>query len=207
MLSQIFIHLLLFIAIFFWVPISNASERFVPLDPQGKPITRATDVNVDSSTEWPCVLDRQTGLIWEVKSRKPGLHHRLNTYSWFNPNPEQNGGLAGQPGGAECRTQPCDTNAFINISNKTGWCNAHDWRLPTREELRSLVNYATIYPGPTLDTEAFPGAVAQFFWSADSGSINPDEAWGIGFAFGFDYIYYKSDQVHVRLVREKIHAN
>ena len=203
MLSQIFYHYFLFIAIIFWVPISSASERFVPLDEQGNPITRSADNAADSTIEWPCVLDRKTGLIWEVKSRNPGLHHRHNTYSWFNPNPEQNGGLAGQPGGAECRARPCDTNAFINISNKTGWCNAHDWRLPTREELRSLVNYATIYPGPTLDTKAFPDAVAQFFWSANPGSKNPDEAWGIGFAFGFDYTYYKSNQVHVRLVREQ----
>ena len=207
MLSQIRYQFVLIISIFFWVPVCGASERFIPLDEQGNPMTHPADIAVDGSIEWPCVLDRQTGLTWEVKSRKPGLHHRLNTYSWFNPNPRFNGGLAGQPGGTKCHSRPCDTNAFIIASNKIGWCNAHDWRLPTREELRSLVNYTTTSPGPTLDTKAFPGAVAQFFWSANSGSKNPNEAWGIGFAFGFDYTYYKSNQVHVRLVREKMHAN
>ena len=203
MLSQNFYPFLLFAIISFWGPTGTASERFVPLNNQGNPLTSPAD----STVEWPCVLDRQTGLTWEVKSNKPGLHHRDNTFSWFNPNPNHNGGIAGQPGGTKCRNQPCDTRAFIQASNKAGWCNAHDWRLPAREELRSLVNYKITYPGPTLDSKAFPYAVTQFYWSANSDSKKPDEAWGIGFAFGFDYSYYKSNQAHVRLVRQKMHAN
>lgn len=183
-----------------WIPITYAAERFIRLNDQGEPIASQTTPN---SKAWPCVLDQKTGLIWEVKTQNPGLHFRNNTYSWFNPDQHNNGGLAGYPGGRSCHTLPCDTGSFLDAVNKNGWCNAHDWRLPTREELRSLVNYAQHDNGPALDTRAFPNTATQFYWSADSSATNPDEAWGVGFAFGFDYAYYKQNRVHVRLVRKK----
>jgi len=169
--------------------------RFVLLDAEGKPMPAHT------MATGSCALDQRSGLLWELKTDQPGLHYRHNTYSWFNPNPAQNGGLAGQPGGAECRTNPCDTHAFVRAVNAAGLCGVHDWRLPRREELRSLVDYRIPYPGPTLDQVVFPHAVAQFYWSADPAAADPMEAWGIGFAHGFDYAYFKSNRVHVRLVR------
>lgn len=184
---------------------TDAFDRFIRLNEQGKSLN-----NFDKAPAlaWPCVLDRKTGLVWEVKTQKPGLHYRHNTYRWFNPDIHKNGGLAGFPGGSNCQAQPCDTNSFIERVNKVGWCNAHDWRLPTREELRSLVDYRLHVKGPALNKMVFPNAANQFYWSADSNATKPDEAWGIGFAFGFDYAYYKNNRGHVRLVRQqKILAN
>lgn len=182
--------------------VNAAERRFVPLDHQGSPIPATA---LTQWREWPCVLDQRTGLVWEVKSGQPGLHYRHHTYSWFDPDHTRNGGLAGEPGGSSCRgdTQhtECDTLRFTQAVNQEGLCNAHDWRLPTREELRSLVDYRIPYPGPTIDQQAFPNTVAQFYWSANPAATEPAEAWGIGFAHGFDYAYFKSDRVHVRLVR------
>lgn len=179
--------------------IANADEgRFVPLDSSGK----ALSADNQSQSDWSCVFDRTTGLIWEVKTQLPGRHFYLNTYSWFDSDSSRNGGLAGEPGGKDCRDDVCDTQSFIRAVNKEGLCNAHDWRLPHREELRSLVDYTIPYPGPTIDTRAFPNAIAQFYWSADTAAAETSEAWGIGFAFGFDYAYFKSNRVHVRLVRK-----
>jgi len=175
------------------------SGRFVPLDAQGQPMATAQR----ERGIWPCVLDRRTGLVWEAKTRTPGLHYRHNTYRWFDPNRTRNGGLAGEPGSLRCADgtqQICDTHRLVKTVNAEGLCGAHDWRLPRREELRSLVDYLVPYPGPTLDTRAFPNAVGQFHWSADSKASEPLEAWGIGFAHGFDYAYFKTNRVHVRLV-------
>ena len=183
--------------------VNAAESRFVPLDHAGQPISA---VERKQLQEWPCILDQHTGLIWEGKTRTPGLHYRNNTYTWFDTDPSRNGGLAGEPTGQECQKAnqqtACDTQSFIDAVNTERLCNANDWRLPHREELRSLVDYRIPYPGPTIDTRAFPNAVAQFYWSADANASEPREAWGIGFAFGFDYAYFKSDRVHVRLVRD-----
>lgn len=180
----------------------NAEEpRFVPLGPDGKPLSADERRQWQ---EWPCILDQNTGLIWEGKSTTAGLHYRNNTFHWFDPNHTHNGGLAGEPGDRQCRKgaqkTACDTYRFVQAVNRAGLCNTHDWRLPHREELRSLVDYSIPYPGPTIDTQAFPNTIAQFYWSADSNASEPLEAWGIGFSFGFDYAYFKTNQVHVRLV-------
>lgn len=180
----------------------NAAEpRFVPLDAQGRPLSAKQRQLLQ---EWPCVLDRHSGLVWEGKSRDAGLHFHGNTYNWFNPDPTRNGGLAGEPSGRTCRDgdqqQACDTQRFVQAVNQEKLCNKSDWRLPEREELRSLVDYRAPYPGPTIDTRAFPNHLSRFYWSANTKASEPLEAWGIGFAFGFDYAYFKSNQVHARLV-------
>jgi hypothetical protein len=177
-------------------PVAADDTRFVPLDTRGQTLFGAPPTDIS----WPCVLDRTTGLVWEAKSIATGLHHRHNTYSWFNPNPALNSGHSGQPG--DPASQPTDTHAFVRAVNASGWCGRHNWRLPRREELRTLVDYTVLYPGPILNHRAFPNAMAQFYWSAESTVDNAAEAWGIGFAFGFDYAYYKSNRVHVRLVSD-----
>jgi hypothetical protein len=180
----------------------NATEpRFVPLDSNGKALTTEQRRQLQ---EWPCVRDQHSGLLWEGKSRQAGLHFHDNTYNWFSSDHRRNGGLAGEPSGRDCRDgsqqQACDTQRFIDAVNKEKLCGQSDWRLPTREELRSLVDYRARYPGPAIDTRAFPNQRALFYWSANSKASEPLEAWGIGFAFGFDYAYFKSNKVHARLV-------
>jgi hypothetical protein len=172
------------------------APRFVRLDHRGQPLAAG------QQGPWPCVWDRDTGLAWEVKSSDTGLHARDNVYQWYAPDAATNGGFAGHPGGPACRSRPCDTQALVQAVNRLGWCGARDWRLPTREELRSLVDYRIPYPGPTIDGDFFPNALAQFYWSADPSADNPHEAWGMGFAHGFDYAYDKSNRVYVRLVRK-----
>ena len=178
--------------------LAGADEgRFQRLDAQGTPLANGT-----GESPWSCVLDHQSGLIWETKTLEPGLHQRDRNFSWYQPDPRRNGGDAGDPGTQDCANAPCNTQALVDAVNQQGWCGAHDWRLPTREELRSLVDYRIPYPGPSLDRRYFPHARAQFHWSATPSAANPEEAWGIGFAFGFDYAYFKGDRVPVRLVRE-----
>ena len=57
-----------------------------------------------------------------------------------------------------------------------------DWRLPTKEELMSIVVKG---PAPAIDTETFPNTPSEFFWSSSPyASYATGYAWGVDFDFG-----------------------
>ena len=71
----------------------------------------------------PCVLDRSTGLTWEVKEDAPGLHDWRNTYSWFNPEEADDElDYRGLANGGDCRGSDCDTWSFVLAVNEAGRC-------------------------------------------------------------------------------------
>jgi hypothetical protein len=80
----------------------------------------------------------------------------------------------------------------------------HDWRLPNRNELQSLVDYATV--GPSIDTDFFPTNLGTFqCWSSTTNPYNSfhAEAWENDFGFGFVDTRAKSSNRYgyVRAVR------
>jgi hypothetical protein len=88
--------------------------------------------------------------------------------------------------------------------NEIRLCGASNWRLPTREELRTLVDYARTQ-GPVIETRVFPNTMPQFHWSGSEDASDRRSAWGVGFAFGFDYAYPKDSIGHLRLVHGPSH--
>ncbi|WP_455212706.1 Lcl C-terminal domain-containing protein [Kaarinaea lacus] len=170
----------------------DPSDRFIKLGGDGVPLDSA-------NTSWDCVLDRKTALIWEIKTTH-GLRHRNNTYTWYVSQSKLNGGAEGVRDGGHCTNSQCDTQSYIDAVNRSGLCSFHDWRLPSREELRSLVDYQLRPPRPIINTDYFPNTLPQFYWSSTLDANDPDSAWGIGFTFGYDYSYFKSDLGYVRLV-------
>jgi hypothetical protein len=153
-----------------------------------------------SATSWSCVRDNVTGLIWEVKTNDGGLRDMNNTYSWYNPDSSTNGGSAGTQNGGTCSGGiDCDTASYVAAVNTAGLCGASDWRMPTVEELRSIVDYAVSYPGSAIDTNYFPNAVNYGFWSASPYAGDTGSAWLCGYGVvGSDS---KSNGSAVRLVR------
>ena len=92
------------------------------------------------------------------------------------------------------------------------------FRLPTREELKSLVycssgdpGYSNIplsqwcqgsYAQPTIDQAAFANTPSSVFWSASSYAGDSDYAWGVYFGNGLDNWASKNfSSGRVRLVR------
>jgi hypothetical protein len=61
------------------------------------------------------------------------------------------------------------------------------WRLPTRIELLSIVDFTN--PNPLNDLRAFPGTPQARFWTSSPVADEPSNAWAVDFAFGNGLVY------------------
>ncbi len=149
--------------------------------------------------DWACTRDEVTGLIWEIKTRH-GLRSWRQTYSWYDSNPSRHGGFAGSVSEGICQ-QPgrCDTEKFVQDVNAQGLCGYRDWRLPSREELISLIK--TSRSRPSINTDFFPNTPPLFFWSGSARAGHAIDAWSVGFNRGGVVFGNKYGADRVRLVR------
>ncbi|MBA7633868.1 hypothetical protein ES703_41439 [subsurface metagenome] len=74
-----------------------------------------------------------------------------------------------------------------------------DWRLPSKKELMSIVNYGTY--SPSIDTTYFSATDAARYWSSPTYANNPSQAWSVCFEYGKVTYLDKSGGFYVRCVR------
>ncbi|MFP4278052.1 MAG: DUF1566 domain-containing protein [Wenzhouxiangella sp.] len=170
-----------------------AGFDWTKLDPDGEPLP-------PSAPAWACVRDNYTGLVWEAKVDDPtDPGHFGHTYSWFNPDSTSNGGQAGLADGGTCQGSDCDIQAYAAAFNELRMCGVTDWRLPTRQELASIVHAGTT--SPALDPDFFPLG-AGLYWTATPASADPASAWVVDFDDGSITTELKTTAGRIRLVRE-----
>jgi len=153
-----------------------------------------------SKRPWACVRDNQSGITWEVKSPEPGLHGINNTYSWYDPDQDSNGGYAGKANGGVCTGSDCDTDSYAKAVNAKKLCGLADWHLPSRFELNTIVDTSIFFPGPTLAKAFFPEALPGKYWTDTTFKTRRAGAWVWRFDYGNDYVVEKSEALNVRLV-------
>ena len=153
-----------------------------------------------NATSWSCVKDNVTGLMWEVKTDDNGLHDKDWTYSWYEPDNTKNGGSIGAQNGGSCgSTSNCDTYAYVQAVNVSGWCGYKDWRMPTRDELSGIAALDRV--NPAIDSNYFPNTISNWFWSSSVSASNNNDAWYVDFSHGYDDTHGKNGSVLVWLVR------
>ena len=171
-----------------------------------------------TATSWSCVLDNVTGLTWEVKTDAGGLGDRDDSYSWYDTDSLVNGGDSGAADsfGSVCAgysaadpATHCNTQAYIDRLNSVQLCGYSDWQLPSRGQLRSLVNLNEIAGsgigmsiGMSIDTMFFPETIAGPYWVSESFSGSAIRAWRIDFDNGADSHIGKVSLGRVRAVRD-----
>ena len=108
-------------------------------------------------------------------------------------------GLMWQQAGAESEMS---WDAAISHCEGMSLAGYNDWRLPNREELRSIVDYNV--SDPAIKSDFFSDTVSSMYWSSSTilgDSQGPFRAWGVYFGNGIANYYYKSDAYYVRAVR------
>ncbi len=155
--------------------------------------------NTADSETWSCVADTQTALVWEVKTIDGGVRDTTHSYSWFDPDLDSQAGVA--DGGRCSGGVKCDTHHYQVSLNQQRLCGFDDWRLPTREELKTLIKMKAKKSSATIDENFFPGAAASWYWTASSNDSNPGYAWYVLFRNGIPLNDLKARPKHVRLVR------
>ena len=137
-------------------------------------------------TRAECVKDNVTGLVWEGKTDGSiiGLRSGANTYTNLGNN------------------AATDTSGYVATVNASGICGFTDWRMPTRNELLNLVDYANTV-GPPINNTWFPNTASVYYWSDEGLSTNSAQAWYVAWeaAGGWSYSQARSAVNAVRLVR------
>jgi hypothetical protein len=132
---------------------------------------------VPSAADWRCTRDNVTGLLWENKVTATGnVHDPAQTFAW------------------------AQLNAFVATANAEALCGFSDWRVPTPEEMSSLVDAATA-TAPTIDLRWFPGQQSGRYWTSTSyrDGVAAD-AWFVDFATGTVAVDNKTRASFARLV-------
>ena len=191
---------------------------FTRLDSEGIPL--ADQSNVIGSY---CVKDNVTGLTWEKKisGDESTINKQQDMHYWFDEDEAMNAGVVGtqtMPANVG-EVQPCvgykqedeetwcNTQAFIKRMNDANYCGANDWRLPSIDELTSIIDYGnsdndTFNNRIALDQNYFNNTQNRNYWTRTNDARLPASAWSINFAYGAFDIEPKSNAWHVRLVRD-----
>jgi hypothetical protein len=88
--------------------------------------------------------------------------------------------------------------AADTLNQSGGFAGYQDWRVPTVDELKTLVERGK---KPAINHTMFPATPPSFFWSSSPDSSHTNSAWAVYFYGGNAHWYGKTSYYYLRLVR------
>lgn len=178
-----------------------AGFSFDKLDKNGQ----VTQLNASS---WSCIRDKNTGLIWEVKTP----NNKNTRYHFYDPqyggvqDPKDNPSDGGHDKIWAGVSGSTSTASYIEQINQQSLCGYRDWRLPEDHELRSIVHYGQSATNSgndivSVDARFFPETMPNDYWTSTPVFGSPTAQWSIYFGNGMDNSREKNTMRRVRLVR------
>lgn len=145
-----------------------------------------------TAKQWACIKDNVTGLMWENKTLDGGLHDKYRTFSYYSPSFNPNNEYA----------TATDATGFVAAVNNQAWCGVSNWRIPTAEELQSIVSLNFLLPGPSIDESFFANTRNIGTWTSSPLPRTPDSALILYMDDGriFDSVRNPTTETSARLV-------
>ena len=160
----------------------SAGFDFTKLDASGGSLA------ADASS-WSCVKDNHTGLIWEAKTDNGDIHDKDNRYKW--------GGETALGDGTVGEYYD-DWNPLVSGSNTEALCGFSDWRVPSSDELTTLLDLSRV--NMAIDMDYFPNTASNV-WSSSPNANFSSDAWYVHFNYGHSSLNNRYNDRQVRLVR------
>jgi hypothetical protein len=180
--------------------------------------------------DWACTKDNKTGLIWEVKTNSQCLTDTATCSAQLNDDVilrdvrRTYGGYTPDYDPYNLYKDSYNVYQFVLAVNSKGLCGTNNWRLPTKQELLSIVycsdgksktivtseengeleGYNAICTGspavPTISTTYFPNTAADAYWTSSSSDFK-NGTWMVSFSPASYYsVTYKNNTLYARLV-------
>lgn len=156
-----------------------STDTYAEIGCQGTGQDGAYSINVMAFTENGdgTVTDNNTGLIWQKENG--------STYNWY-----------AAAGILDATNNPSSLNVCGSLS-----LGGHaDWRLPSKKELVSIVDYSIPSPGPTINA-LFTGSSSSYYWTSTELAGSQTYGWAVSFNDGNVSFVSKTAPNPVRCVR------
>ncbi|HRH05362.1 MAG TPA: DUF1566 domain-containing protein [Burkholderiaceae bacterium] len=148
-----------------------------------------------------CVRDNATGLIWQGQT-PAGTGLRSNNafktnYDNITKAQKWNGATYVFPNQADLDNSS-NSLGFKNSINASNLCGFNNWRIPTKDELLSIVKLSEY---PTIDNAWFPNTYDWTYWSSSPVTGTDSESYVVRFYTGGVSKHVRDDSSSLPLVR------